>query len=228
MTLWLLLLIVPLFLGIWAQFRIMDAYRKNSQIGTRTGVTGREAAALVLRAAGISNVSIEAQPGELTDHYDPTRKALVLSEANYHGTSLAAVGVAAHEAGHAIQDKVNYPMMRVRMGLVPITQISSMVLPFVILGGFFFKTFGLIYLGIACYSVLTLFQLITLPVEFDATRRAKVELAGLGIIDRDEAPGVNETLNAAAWTYVAAFIASLGNLLYLVLQLTGSNRESEE
>lgn len=228
MTLWLLLLLFPMILGIWAQFRIMNAYRTNSEIGTRTGVTGREAAALVLRAAGISNVSIEAQPGELSDHYDPTRKALVLSEANYHGTSLAAVGVAAHEAGHAIQDKVHYPMLRLRMGLVPVTQISSMILPFVLIGGFFFKTFGLIYLGIACYSVLTLFQLITLPVEFDATRRAKAELAGLGIIERDEAPGVNETLNAAAWTYVAAFIASLGNLVYLILQLTGSNRESEE
>ena len=228
MTYWLLLIGVPLILGLWAQYRIMSVYRANSQIPTRNRVTGREAAALVLRGAGIGNVTIESQPGELCDHYDPTRKALVLSEANYHGTSLAAVGVAAHEAGHAIQDKVNYPLLRTRMNLVPITNISSMILPFVIFGGLFFKFFGLIYIGIACYTVLTLFQLVTLPVEFDATRRAKAELAGLGIIEADETSGVKDTLDAAAWTYVAAFIASLGNLLYLILQLTGSSRSEEE
>lgn len=228
MTYWLLLIGVPLLLGLWAQFRIMSVYRSNSQKLTRNRVTGREAAALVLRGAGISNVTIESQPGELTDHYDPTRKALVLSQANYHGTSLAAVGVAAHEAGHAIQDKVNYPLLKTRMSLVPITNISSMILPFVIFGGIFFKMFGLLYIGIGCYTVLTLFQLVTLPVEFDASRRAKAELAGLGIIEADEAPGVKETLDAAAWTYVAAFIASLGNLLYLILQLTGSSRSEEE
>ncbi len=228
MTLWLLLVLLPGLLGLWAQFRIMDAYRRNSQIGTRRHITGREAASLVLSSAGIRNVAIESQPGELTDHYDPTRKVLVLSEPNYHGTSLAAVGVAAHEAGHAIQDKVNYPLLRARMGLVPVTQISSMILPFVILGGIFLHALGLVWIGIGCYLVLTFFQLITLPVEFDASRRAKAELAGLGLIDRDEAVGVRETLDAAAWTYVAAFIASLGNLLYLLLQVTGSSRSNND
>ncbi|MCL4168694.1 UNVERIFIED_CONTAM: hypothetical protein GTU68_025391, partial [Idotea baltica] len=152
-----------------------------------------------------------------TDHYDPRNKRLALSEGNYNGTSLAALGVAAHEAGHAIQHAVGYSALNFRMALIPITTLSSKMLPFVMIGGFFFHITGLIYLGIAVYMVLTLFQLITLPVEFDASKRAKTELAGLGIITSQEAIGVNRTLDAAAWTYVAAFVASLGNLIYLFL-----------
>ena len=187
-------------------------------------ITGREAAEAVMAKAGIRDVEIIPIRGHLTDHYDPMNKRLALSEENYRGTSLAALGVAAHEAGHAIQHKVGYKALKARMTLIPITQISSEILPIVMIGGLFFGGIGGIMLdvGIMCYFVLTVFQLITLPVEFDASRRAKAELVGLGILSRDEMPGVSQTLNAAALTYVAAFVSSLMNLLYLIL-LRGRN-----
>ncbi len=212
--------------GLYAQMKVSSAYNKNAQIPSRGRITGREAAEAVMNRAGISDVTIEETGGHLTDHYDPTNRRLVLSSENYRGTSLAALGVAAHEAGHAIQHKVGYSMLKTRMALVPITQISSQILPFVMMGGLFFGGFRnnmILDIGILCYAVLTVFHFVTLPVEFDASRRANVELAGLGIIDRDEAPGVKETLNAAALTYVAAFLSSLINLLYLL-----SMRRSED
>ena len=201
-----------------AQVRVSSAYGKNAQIPSRGHITGREAAEAVMGRAGINDVEIVEIPGHLTDHYDPLNKRLCLSSENYRGTSLAALGVAAHESGHAIQHKVGYRALQARMALIPATQITSQILPIIIIGGFFFGGFGGIMLdiGIICYAVLTLFQLITLPVEFDASRRAKVELVGLGILDRDEMPGVNETLDAAALTYVAAFITALLHLLWLL------------
>jgi Zn-dependent membrane protease YugP len=205
--------------ALYAQFRVSSAYSKNAAIPSRGRITGREAAEAVMSRAGISDVTIEETDGHLTDHYDPTHKRLVLSSENYRGTSLAALGVAAHEAGHAIQHKVGYSMLNFRMLLVPTTQIVSKILPFLILGSFFFVrglTGMVLDLAIICYAVLSLFQLVTLPVEFDASRRAKVQLVELGIIDRDEMPGVSETLNAAALTYVAAFVGALLNLLYLL------------
>ncbi len=216
MQLAIFVLIIAFAVGLWAQLRISSAYNKWKQVGSRSGITGREAAAYVLRKAGISDVEITSTRGHLTDHYDPTRKRLVLSEENYHGRSLAALGVAAHEAGHAVQHHVGYSMLRFRMSLVPLTMFASQLLPFVVFGGLFFGLLGLMKLGVVIYGVLTLFQLVTLPVEFDASRRAKAELVGLGILDRDEMIGVNQTLNAAAWTYVAAFISSLGWLLYFL------------
>ena len=170
-----------------------------------------------MRSAGVYDVEIVPTRGHLTDHYDPVHKRLVLSEENFSGTSLAALGVAAHEAGHALQHAAGYKALQLRMALIPITNIASKFLPLVVVGGFFFGVMGLIKLGVLIYLVLTVFQLVTLPVEFDASRRAKRELAGLGIIDRDEIPAVAKTLDAAGFTYVAAFIASLGNLLYLLL-----------
>lgn len=215
---------MALFVGVfifalYAQIRVSSAYGKNSRIPSRGRITGREAAEAVMSHAGVHDVEITETSGHLTDHYDPLNKRLVLSSENYRGSSLAALGVAAHEAGHAIQHKEGYAMLNARMALVPATQFVSRVLPFVILGSFFFvRGFSGIVLDIAiiCYAVLTLFQLITLPVEFDASRRAKVQLTELGILDRDEMPGVNETLNAAALTYVAAFVGALLNLLYLL------------
>ena len=198
--------------------KIKSAYSKYSQIPSRGGITGREAARAVMQSAGINDVEIVQCHGTLTDHYDPTNKRLALSEANYSGHSLAALGVAAHEAGHAIQHKQAYAPLNLRMSLVPITTIASQLLPFAIFGGFFlFHSPILINLGIAIYLVLTVFQLVTLPVEFDASKRAKAQLVNLGIIGRDELVGVNKTLDAAAYTYVAAFITSLGWLLYLIL-----------
>ena len=159
--------------------------------------------------------SIVPIQGILSDHYNPQSKQLALSEQNYYGTSLAAIGVAAHEAGHAIQHAVGYGALQLRMALVPVTSLASKFLPIVILGGFLFGITGLIHLGIAVYLILTIFQLVTLPVEFDASKRASEELATLGIANAQEIQGINKTLHAAGWTYVAAFIASLGNLLYL-------------
>jgi len=212
-----------LFIGVfifafYAQMRVSSAYAKNVKIPSRGRITGREAAEAVMSRAGIHDVDIVEISGHLTDHYDPVRRQLALSSENYRGYSLAALGVSAHEAGHAIQHKVGYSMLKARMALVPVTQITAQFLPLIILGGFLFGGLGgvMLDLGIICYAVLTLFHLVTLPVEFDASRRARVELVGLGIIDRDEMPGVTQTLNAAALTYVAAFITSLMHLLWLL------------
>lgn len=230
MSLWILLFIVPLLFGVYAQYKVSSTYKRYSQVPSRGRITGREAALYVMQKGGVSGVSIEEIPGHLTDHYDPTRKVLALSQENYRGTSLAALGVAAHEAGHAIQHAVGYSMLKARMALVPATMFASKILPFVILGGVFFMGAGalfgrtMIWAGVICYAVLALFQLITLPVEFDASRRAKQELSTLGIIERDEAPGVARTLDAAALTYVAAFVATLGTLLYYLLILFGGRR----
>jgi Zn-dependent membrane protease YugP len=218
-------LIIPtIIIALFAQWRVSSVYKKNVRIPSRGRITGREAADAVMAKAGIRDVEIVRIPGHLTDHYDLVHKRLALSDENYSGTSLAALGVSAHEAGHAIQHRAGYAALKARMTLVPVTQISSKILPIVIFGGFFFGGIGGIFIeiGIVCYFILTLFHLVTLPVEFDASRRAKVELVGLGILGRDEMPGVNQTLNAAALTYVAAFLSSLMHLVWLVL-LRGRN-----
>ena len=221
----LILVILMIPISLYAQYRVSSTYNRNARIPSRGGITGREAAEAVMARAGINDVEIAETQGHLTDHYDPTHKRLVLSSENFHGTSLAALGVAAHEAGHAIQHKVGYSMLHFRMALVPATNFVSRVLPLVMFGSFFFArglTGMMLSVAIMCYAVITFFQLVTLPVEFDASRRAKVELVNLGILDRSEMPGVNQTLNAAALTYVAAFVSSLLYLLYL---LSSSRRD---
>jgi hypothetical protein len=225
--LWVLFIIVPIFLGMYAQARVSSAYQKNLAVPSRGRITGAEAASAVMRSAGITDVEIEEVPGQLTDHYDPSEKRLALSSENYRGTSLAAVGVAAHEAGHAIQHKIGYSMMSIRQNLVPVTKIAAPVAYLFCGFGFMFlgRAGGLLgEIGLIALAVLTLFQLVTLPVEYDASRRAKAQLVELGILDREEMVGVNETLDAAALTYLAAFIASLGNLLYLLAILSGNRR----
>ena len=212
----LLYILIPLALGMWAQMRVSGTYRKYSEVGARSGLTGKDVANYMLKRFGIHDVEIVPIRGLLSDHYNPTNKQLALSEQNFYGKSLAALGVAAHEAGHAIQHAVGYRALKLRMALVPITSISSQMLPLVIIGGFLFGIAGLIQLGILVYLVLTVFQLVTLPVEFDASKRASVQLRELGILESDEMVGVHKTLNAAGWTYIAAFVASLGNLLYLL------------
>jgi Zn-dependent membrane protease YugP len=213
----LLFIFIPVIVGLWAQFKIKSAYNKYSQIPSRGRITGCEAARAVMQSAGIYDVEIVPCHGTLTDHYDPQNKRLALSEANYQGYSLAALGVAAHEAGHAIQHKKKYAPLNLRMALVPVTNIAAQFLPVIMFGGFFFfHSPLLINLGIVVYLILTIFQLVTLPVEFDASRRAKAQLVNLGIIEKDELIGVNKTLDAAAYTYVAAFISSLGWLLYFL------------
>ncbi len=205
--------------SIYAQIRVTSAYSRNSQILSRGGITGREAAAAVMAQAGINDVEIEETEGHLTDHYDPVHKTLVLSSENYRGTSLAAVGVAAHEAGHALQHREGYHLLEMRMALVPATRIAAGVVPFIYIASLFFSRVlsgPILDIAIIAFAILTLFQLVTLPVEYDASRRAKVQLVSLGILDQDEMPGVNQTLDAAALTYLAAFISVLLNLLSLL------------
>ena len=224
----LVLIAVPMLFGLYAQMRVMSAYRKNAEIPSRGGITGREAAAAVMESAGIHDVEIVEVEGMLSDHYDPSHKRLALSPDNYRGSSLAAVGVAAHEAGHAIQHKVGYGMMTLRQTLVPAMQVASPVAALLVSFGIWFAgaAFGglVIKIALAALVVVAVFQFVTLPVEFDATRRAKLQLVNLGIVDRDEMTGVNETLDAAALTYVAAFVASLAQILHLLLILGGGRR----
>lgn len=217
----LVLIIIPAIVGMWAQMKVKGTYSRYVQVPSRGRITGREAAQAVMQSAGIHDVEIVKCHGTLTDHYDPTHKRLALSEDNYHGYSLAALGVAAHEAGHAIQHKEKYAPLNLRMTLVPITSFASQLLPIFIMGSLFLmgpRSGPFLMLGIGIYLVLTIFQLVTLPVEFDASKRAKAQLVNLGIVERDELEGVNKTLDAAAYTYVAAFVASLGWLLYLLAQ----------
>src|SRR6201984_2113662 len=214
---WLWYIGVPLIIGIWAQIRVSSAFRKWGEVRASSNITGAEAAREILQAAQIHDVEVVETNDFLGDHYDPTSKRLCLSTNVYHTPSVAALGVAAHETGHAIQHAKAYAPLKARMAIVPVTMIASQMLPFVIFGGLFFHITGLITLGIYCYLILLVFQLVTLPVEFDASRRAKIILQQMKIIQPgEEAVGVNKVLNAAALTYVAAFIATLGNLLWLM------------
>src|SRR4051794_16108746 len=214
---WLILVGIPLIIGLIAQFRVSNAFKKWGKVRASSNITGAEAAREILTAAKINDVQVVETNDFLGDHYDPTSKRLCLSTNVYNTPSVAALGIAAHETGHAIQHAAAYAPLKMRMAIVPVTQIASRMLPFVIIGGLFFHIMGLVTLGIYCYLVLLAFQLITLPVEFDASRRAKIILQQMGIVQPgQEVLGVNRVLNAAALTYVAAFIATLGNLLYLL------------
>jgi len=218
MTTYLLLIGVPLVLGIYAQMRVSSAFGKYKKVAATSGVTGAQAAREILNAAQIHDVEVREINDMLGDHYDPIKKRLCLSSDVFRTPSVAALGIAAHEAGHAIQHARAYAPLKWRMAIVPVTQFASQILPLVIIGGFMFHITGLITLGVICYGVLALFQLITLPVEFDASKRAKVILQQMGMVQPGgEAAGVNSVLNAAALTYVAAFVAALGNLVYLLM-----------
>jgi uncharacterized protein len=218
MMIYLLLIGVPLLLGLYAQMRVSSAFGKYKKVAATSGVTGAQAAREILNAAKIHDVEVREINDMLGDHYDPVHKRLCLSSDVYRTPSVAALGIAAHEAGHAIQHARAYAPLKWRMAVVPVTQFASQILPLVIIGGFMFQITGLITLGIICYAVLAFFQLITLPVEFDASKRAKVILEQMGMVQRGgESAGVNTVLNAAALTYVAAFVAALGNLIYLIM-----------
>jgi hypothetical protein len=187
-------------------------------VRSTSNLTGAEVARHILDSAQIHDVEVVQIDGMLGDHYDPTTKRLCLSSETYNTPSVAAAGIAAHETGHAIQHAKAYAPLQLRMMVVPATQLVSQALPFIIFGGFVFRFLPvLLELGAICYGVLALFQLITLPVEFDATRRAKIILQHMNIIQPGaEAAGVNKVLNAAALTYVAAFLGSLGWFLQIL------------
>lgn len=223
--LWILLIGVPLLLGLWAQMRVKSAFGKWSQVRASSNITGAQAARNILAAANIRDVEVMEINDMLGDHYDPSKKRLCLSTDVYNTPSVAALGIAAHECGHAIQHAKAYAPLQWRMAVVPATMAVSKILPFILLAGFFIPALTMKFIMVAaiCYAVLALFQLITLPVEFDATRRAKIILQQMGIIQAgQEATGVNRVLDAAALTYVAAFVAVLGQLLYFILILTGN------
>jgi Zn-dependent membrane protease YugP len=214
---WLIYVGIPLIIGIWAQFRVTSAFRKWGEVRATSNITGAECAREILRAAQINDVEVIETNDFLGDHYDPAKKRLCLSSNVFGTPSVAALGIAAHETGHAIQHAKAYAPLKARMAIVPVTMVASQMLPFVIIGGLFFHIAGLITVGIYCYLALAVFQLITLPVEFDASRRAKIILQQMGIVQPGlEVAGVNQVLNAAALTYVAAFVAALGNLLWLM------------
>ena len=214
-----------LLLGIYAQIKLSSTYRKYMQIGNSRGLTGAQAAREILDEAGLRQMPVEEVGGHLTDHYDPRKKALFLSSENYHGNSIAAVGVSAHEAGHALQHKAAYAPLKLRMMLVPATQFASTAVYGIFIASFLFGLAKLAWIAVGVFGVITLFQIVTLPVEFDASRRAKEQLLRLGLIDNREGVAVGRVLNAAALTYVAAMIAGAMELLHWFLIARASDRD---
>ena len=214
-----------LLLGIWAQIKLSSAYRKYSRVPVESGMTGAEAAREILDRAGLTNVPVQEVPGHLTDHYDPTKRALFLSSDIFHGQTVAAVGVAAHESGHALQHQTAYGLFNFRMAIVPITQFASMAWVGILLVGTIFHMFAqFLVIAIMLFAVTTLFQLVTLPVEYDASRRAKEQLFRLGLVHENERAGVSKVLDAAALTYVAALVISMLELLYWIMRAQNSRR----
>jgi Zn-dependent membrane protease YugP len=215
---YLLFLAPGILLALWAQMRVHSAYQEASQIPVHTGMTGAQAAAAMLRSAGVEGVRIEPVEGFMSDHYAPGEGVLRLSPGVYQERSLAAVGIAAHEAGHAIQDATRYPLMSLRNGLVPLAAFGGNAAWIAIFLGFMLHMFGLILLGIAVFSLTVLFQLVNLPVEFDASRRARIALVDGGLITAEEDQVVAKVLHAAALTYVAATLTSVLTLLYFLFR----------
>ena len=214
--LYLFLVLPALLFSLWAQYRVSSSFKKYSQVPTRRGLTGADAAARVLQAAGVRNVRVEPVAGNLTDHYDPKANVIRLSDAVYGAGSVAAAGIAAHEAGHAAQYASGYAFIKLRAAVIPITQFgSTLAMPLVLIGLVLDMT-GLINAGILLFGAVVVFQLITLPVEFDASRRAVAVLSDSGLLSEEELPGAEKVLRAAALTYVAALAVSLAQLLRLL------------
>ena len=225
-----LVLVLPcVILSLWASSSVNSTFKRYSQVHSRRGITGAEAAQRVLSANGVRGVRIERVSGNLTDHYDPRTNVIRLSDSVYSSTSTAAIGVACHEAGHAVQYDVNYAPIKLRAAIIPITNIGSkLAMPLILLGivlsflGNF--SYTLVYLGIACFSLSVVFQLVTLPVEFNASRRALRAIEDGQILTEDELKGARKTLSAAAMTYVAATAVAMAQLLRLLI-LFGGRRD---
>jgi Zn-dependent membrane protease YugP len=232
MMLYFIFFIPGLLLMLWAQNRVKSSYKKYSQVPNMAGITGAQAARRVLDSNGLHDVQIEAVRGELSDHYDPRSRVLRLSQGVYGVPSIAAVGIAAHEAGHAIQHASGYGPLKTRTAMVPLVNIGSNLGFIVLLAGLFMQLTGLAWAGVALFGLSTVFALMTLPVEFDASKRAKVALVQAGIVDGgigqgQELKGVDNVLDSAAWTYIAGFAASLLTLLYYVMMVTGMSRNND-
>lgn len=224
--LYLLLTLPAILLAGWAQLRVKTAYAEADNIRGSCGLTGAQTAASIMRSNGITDVGIEQVEGHLSDHYDPRAKVLRLSPAVFSGRSLAALGIAAHEAGHALQDANHYLPLKFRNGIVPLAAIGSNVAFGLFVLGLTMQATGMILLAIGLFSAAVLFQLINLPVEYDASRRAKALLLSNGLISNDEHATVDRVLSAAALTYVAATLSSILTLIYFLMRsgLLGERR----
>lgn len=211
-----LILIPGILLSAWAQSKISGTYNQYSRVGNQRGITGAQVARYILDNSNLQNVQIEPVRGRLTDHYDPRTKVLRLSEGVYGNQSVAALGIAAHEVGHAIQDATSYGPMKLRGAIVPLAALGGNLSMLLVLGGLFFGGSGMIQLGALLFLFTVLFQLITLPVEFDASKRA-LRILDTGILTSNEVEGAKKVLNAAAWTYVAAAVTGILSFLRILL-----------
>jgi uncharacterized protein len=218
----LLAFIVPMAIGLWAQHKVKSTFAKNLQVPASHGMTGAQVARRILDANGLNEVPVEETPGTLSDHYDPRNRSVHLSPEVFHGRSLSSTAVGSHEVGHAIQHAQAYGFFRVRSAMFPAVAFASNIWLLFVFGGFILQAAGLILVGALLYSVAVLFQIVTLPVEFDASKRAKQQLNDLGLVPATEAGGVKSVLTAAAWTYVAGALAAIAILLYYLSIL--SNR----
>lgn len=220
------ILIVPsLLLALWAQMMVSSNFKKYSQVYNRRGYTGADAARMILDSNGLYHVRIERVSGNLTDHYDPKAEVIRLSDSVYGSASVAAVGVAAHEAGHAVQHATGYLPIKIRSAIIPVTQIGSQLSIPLILLGFLFQLKPLVFVGILFYATAALFQLVTLPVEFNASSRAMKVLEQSEMLAGDELAGAGKVLRAAPMTYVAALLTALAQLLRLILIFGGRRRD---
>lgn len=220
-----LLVLIGAILCIWAQMRVKSTYKKYARVKSRSGMTGAQAAQRILQLSGIYDVRIEHVSGELTDHYDPSNKVLRLSDTVYGSDSIAAIGVAAHECGHAVQHDKGYAPLNFRTTLVPVANIGSrMGIPIIILGAVLSMNQVLIHIGIWVFALAVLFQLVTLPVEYNASGRALAMLGNYGMLAQDEVKGCRKVLSAAALTYVAAAATAVLQLLRLILLFGGGRR----
>jgi hypothetical protein len=209
---------IAFIVSMLVQRRLKTTYAVWGKVQNSQNMTGAEAAARILQANGIRDVQVAPIPGKLTDHYNPKKKTVRLSEGVFDGRSVAALGVAAHEVGHAMQDAQGYAPMKIRASLVPVASLGSSMGPYIIIGGTLLNLAGLISIGIILFSAAVLFQVVTLPVEFDASKRAVTQLDTLGIVDPREKAGATRVLNAAGLTYVAAAATSFTYLLYFILR----------
>lgn len=221
---WLLFALPGLILSIWAQSRVRGAVNKYSKVRTARGVTGAQVARNLLESQGIYDVQVEEARGFLSDHYDPRSKTLRLSQEVYHAPSVAAAGIAAHEMGHALQDKKGYFPLQIRSAFVPVARFGSSLAPWLFIAGFLLRLTTLAWIGVVLFGIAVVFTLVTLPVEFDASKRAKKLLVNNGVLIGDEIKGVDKVLDAAAWTYVAAAVAAVGQLIYYIVLLGGGRR----
>lgn len=222
--LYIIMMLPTIALMLWAQHKVKSTFSKYSEVPNQRRITGAETARFILDSKGLSDVPVEPVSGELTDHYDPRSRTLRLSTPVYGGRSVAALGIAAHEAGHALQHAEKYLPLQARGALVPVASLGSNFGLFIVIAGVLLQLTTLAWIGIAFFAAATVFALITLPVEFNASSRAMAELQTLGVVDRTEYDQNRKVLNAAAWTYIAGFAAAVVSLLYWVMLVMGMRR----